>query len=135
MKGTRTLSLAIVAAAAAGCGGTAPAPAPAAVPEEPPAHYAFGAKSPIPVRMTLLATGEGGRVAPLSGGYRPSVVFDAATPPVTCSIGGTPADGFDPGETHEVVLRCAGRVSVRPDATGFTVREGGQMVGSGVVLP
>ena len=137
MKARHAWLVVLVAAAAAGCGGSAPEPAPQAVAKAPLPRYDFGPKSPIPVRLTLRATSEGGRVAPLHGGYRPDVVFDAAADaaPTTCSIGGAASRGFAPGETREVVLRCAKRVSVRPDATGFMVRDGEQVVGRGVVLP
>jgi translation elongation factor EF-Tu-like GTPase len=137
MKGTGSLAIAIIVAMAAGCGADAPAPAQQAADDAPPPQFAFVAKSEIPVRLTLLATAEGGRVGPLYGGYRPSLAFDAApdADAVTCSIASAAAGGFDPGETHEATLRCARPVSVRPDALGFTVREGGQVVGSGMVLP
>jgi hypothetical protein len=136
MKGTRLRVLAIAAAAVvAGCGGTAPTPAPQDVPDAPPPKYTFAAKSPIPVRLTLRASADGGRVAPLYGGYRPTVVFDADPALLTCSISGIAVGGFGPGDTRDVALRCGKRVSLRPDATGFTMREGEQVVGSGVVLP
>lgn len=132
--GTRPWLLALATLCAGGCDSPAPPPS------EPPAaqaavpKYSYVGKSPIRARMTLLATGEGGRVSPLHGGYRPTVAFDAAAGPTPCSVSSVDG-GFDPGETHDVTLRCARAVTVRPDALGFTVREGEQVVGSGVVLP
>ena len=119
------------------CSERAAAPAasvPTVVPATPP-RTEFAAKTRIPVRLQLKPTAQGGRIAPIAGGYRPTVVFAASGTSTVCGVARGDVAQVGPGETHEVALRCQDAVRVPTDARGFSLLEEGREIGNGVVLP
>ena len=114
------------------CGGAQPAPEPAA---PPPPRLDFSGKQGIPVRLDLLATADGGRVAAIAGAWRGEFTFDGGGTS-RCGIDRGAVTALQPGSSHEVRLVCTGAVRLPDDGSrGFRLIEDGREVGSGVVLP
>ena len=91
------------------------------------------AEASVPARLTLLPlNGPVGRENPFYRGYRPTFVFAGSKAEVTCAIdlpGGE--ERVAPGQTVDVLLRCAEAATVDATAPTFIFREGGRKVGEG----
>jgi translation elongation factor EF-Tu-like GTPase len=91
------------------------------------------AESSIPARLTLLPLhGAVGRETPFYRGYRPFFVFAGSKAQVACAI--EPTGGEErvvPGQTAEVLLRCAEAATIDATAPTFIFLEGGRKVGEG----
>ena len=97
----------------------------------------FGAKRIMDIRLTMAASDAGGRDTPFHAAYRPTVRFTGAPEPTeqVCAIRLGVLEGFAPGETHDVTMRCTAAVAFPPDAPGIVLLEDGREVGQGIVLP
>lgn len=87
----------------------------------------------VPARLTLLPlNGPVGRQNPFYPGYSPTFVFAGSKAQVACAIdlpGGE--QRVVPGQTIDVLLRCAEAATVDATAPTFIFREGGRKVGEG----
>lgn len=141
MRDKACLIMLLVGCVLAGCTQPPAGPTPAGDPlAEPPKAAAppqtsFAPKARIPVRLELKRTDEGGRMSPISGGFRPTMVFAASGTRTTCGVDRGDVGQFAPGDSHAVSLRCTDAVEVRGDSPGFSVLEEGREIGTGVVLP
>lgn len=136
MRGTGTAWLAVVLASGlAACGAEAPEQAHGADEPVAPLRMDFTAKSKVPVRLELRATEDGGRVAPIAGGYRVDVEFEGAAT-TRCAVIRGDIPEIAPGSRHDVALMCGDAVRLAEGGSrGFRLIEEGREVGSGVVLP
>jgi len=119
----------------AACGETAPPPAePSADVATAPARLDFPGKTPIPVRLEMRATGDGGRGFGLPNGWRGEVAF-AGGNTARCGVRGRDAGPIEPAGSYRVQLMCADAVRL-PEAgdRGFRVLEDGREIASGEVL-
>ncbi|MGW4438137.1 elongation factor Tu [Streptomyces sp. NPDC004596] len=82
-------------------------------------------------RVYVLSAREGGRVTPLSTGYRPQFYIRTADVVGDVDLGETAV--ARPGETVEMTVELGREVPLEP-GLGFAVREGGRTVGAGTVL-
>ena len=118
--------------ALAGCGDPRPAPAGATAAQE----LDFRAKHPIPVRLDLRSSADGGRQVPLAGAWRGRFAFAGAAGQVQCGLHYGEERALEPGTSHELRLLCNAAVALPDDGRrGFRVFEDGREIGSGVVLP
>lgn len=100
-----------------------------------PPRLDYPAKMRIPVRLDLLATADGGRVAGIPAAWRGEVEFDGGAR-MRCALVRNEAGELSPGSSHEVKLLCAKSVQLPGDGQrGFRILEEDRVVGSGVVLP
>ncbi|MGY0612839.1 hypothetical protein ACW7GZ_09445 [Luteimonas sp. A537] len=119
--------------ALAACGDATQVPA-VATPAPPPLDYQ--AKRPIPVRLDMRATADGGRAVAISGAWRGEVDFDGGDPAAHCGIKRDGIAAIEPGSSNEVHMLCARTVRLPDDGSrGFRVLEDGREIASGVVLP
>lgn len=87
----------------------------------------------IPARLTLLPLkGPIGRENPFYRGYRPIFVFAGSKAEVACAIDLTGGEErVVPGQTVDVLLRCAEAATVDATDPTFVFLEGGRKVGEG----
>lgn len=119
--------------ALAACGGAQPEPVAATV--APPPRLDFPGKRPIPVRLDMHATADGGRATGIAGAWRGEFAFDGGTT-ARCGISSGALPALEPGSSHEVRLVCTVAVRLPDDGSrGFRLIEDGREVASGTVLP
>ncbi|WP_133000398.1 hypothetical protein [Luteimonas arsenica] len=118
----------------AACGGAPQSAAPAAAVPEPP-RLDFSGKRPIPVRLDMLATADGGRAVAIAGAWRGEFEFDGGDR-TRCGIERGELAEIAPGSSHEVRLICTAAVRLPDDGSrGFRMLEDGAVIASGTVLP
>ena len=95
----------------------------------------FPAGAAIPAQLTLLkAQGAVGRSNPFYKGYRPTFFFAGGKSDIMCAVQLPGAqEKVDPGETVEVSLECIEPLSIKTDKPNFIFKEGGRMVGEGML--
>jgi translation elongation factor EF-Tu-like GTPase len=91
----------------------------------------------IRAELTLLAAqGAVGRTNPFYKGYRPTFVFAGTKAEIMCAIELPEGqEKVDPGQTAAVTLRCIDPVSVQAEKSAFVFKEGGKLVGQGMLKP
>jgi elongation factor Tu len=89
------------------------------------AHAQFDAE------VYMLSPAEGGRLAPIADGYRPSLSVRTALVTATLTLRHA-TSGVKPGEAASARIQLLGPVAMAPGQP-FELREGGRVVGCGVV--
>jgi hypothetical protein len=116
------------------CGEAPPERAAVAEPPAPRLHYP--AKQPVPARLDLLATGDGGRAVAIPSAWRGEVHFDGGDQGNHCGIKRGDHPEIEPGGSYDVELVCTHAVRLPVDGSrGFRVLEDGREIGSGRVQP
>ena len=99
-----------------------------------PPRLDFPGKNPIPVRLDMRATADGGRAFGLPPGWRGEVAF-AGGNTTRCGVRSGDAGPIDPGASYRVQLMCGDAVRLPDAATrDFRVLEDGREIASGEVL-
>lgn len=116
------------------CSKKAPEPAaPPAPAADAPVVYA--AQAPIAVSLELLKEeGQTGRSSPIGNQYRPQVRFGPEATEANCTVQlPDPNGSLAPGQSGPATLVCEAEVRVARAQPGYTMHEGGKLVGRGSV--